>query len=243
MTATQTVFDLGFHNGDDTDYYLARGCRVIAVEANPYLAQAGATRFAEAIGTGRLTLINKAIAPGAGPVSFHIHRTNSDWSSCFEELVRSDGSEPETVQVEAISLHDLYREFGVPHYAKVDLEGCDVFTARQVFEYPEKPRYLSFETNKRDYAALFSYLYVSGYKSFQLVNQALNPQRSAGPDHVAAGYRFTRFSSGPFGEDLPADRWLDFDEALTRYIKYKELKQLDNRELGLGWVDVHARFE
>jgi len=29
------VFDIGMHNGDDTAYYLARGYRVVAVEANP----------------------------------------------------------------------------------------------------------------------------------------------------------------------------------------------------------------
>jgi len=26
-------------------------------------------------------------------------------------------------------------------------------------------------------------------------------------------------------------------------MKYKELKQMDNKELGLGWVDIHACFE
>jgi hypothetical protein len=36
---------------------------------------------------------------------------------------------------------------------------------------------------------------------------------------------------------------LTFDELLTRYIKYKELKQFDNVELALGWLDVHARID
>jgi hypothetical protein len=33
------VFDLGAHLGADTSYYLARGFRVLALEANPDLAR------------------------------------------------------------------------------------------------------------------------------------------------------------------------------------------------------------
>lgn len=29
------VIDVGMHNGDDTAYYLHRGYRVVAIEANP----------------------------------------------------------------------------------------------------------------------------------------------------------------------------------------------------------------
>jgi FkbM family methyltransferase len=245
MTGNNLIFDLGFHNGDDTHYYLAKGFNVVAIEANPYLVAEGEKRFAPEIMDGRLNLINKAISSEKGKIEFYIHRANSDWSSCFEDIVKSDGSEPETVMVAAVSLHQLYKQFGVPYYAKVDLEGCDVYTARQVFEYKEKPDFISFETSKRDYAGIFSYLFVAGYQRFQLLNQLVNQQRiveSGSNTDAQTGYRFTKFSSGPFGKDLPADKWLSFDEVLSRYIKYKELKQLDNKELGLGWLDIHASY-
>lgn len=159
------------------------------------------------------------------------------------DIVRSDGSYPDIVQVETTNILRLYEEFGVPHYAKVDLEGYDVFTAKQVYEHPVKPSFISFETSKRDYAGIFSYLYVAGFKRFQLVNQANNPGRPTtvkDENGSERSYEFTRFSSGPFGEDLPKDQWVSFDDALSRYLKYKELKQIDNRELGLGWLDIHA---
>ena len=35
------VFDLGFHRGEDSGYYLAMGRRVVAVEANAELVAAG----------------------------------------------------------------------------------------------------------------------------------------------------------------------------------------------------------
>jgi len=53
-------------------------------------------------------------------------------------------------------------------------------------------------------------------------------------------YQFTKYSSGFFGNDLPNDKWLSYKEALTRYEKYKELKIIDNKELALGWLDLHA---
>jgi FkbM family methyltransferase len=245
MNDNNLIFDLGYHNGDDTHYYLAKGYNVVAIEANPYLVAEGERKFAQELKAGRLRLINKAISSERGMIEFFIHRTKSDWSSCFEDIVKSDGSEPETVIVETISLHQLYKQYGVPHYLKVDVEGCDVYTAQQVFEYKQKPAYISFETSRRDYAGIFSYLFVAGYKRFQLVNQLVNQQRSVElGSHTGeqTEYEFTKFSSGLFGDDLPVDKWLSFDEALSRYMKYKELKQLDNKELGLGWLDVHASY-
>jgi hypothetical protein len=55
-------------------------------------------------------------------------------------------------------------------------------------------------------------------------------------------YTFTKYSSGLFGQWLPKSKWFMIDEVLTRYMKYKELKIIDNQELALGWVDIHATF-
>lgn len=245
MRKNDLIFDLGFHNGDDTDFYLAKGYVVVAVEANPELVAEGQKRFASEIENGRLNLINKAIAAERGSVDFYIHQSNSDWSSCHRDIVSSDGSEPLLVKVEGISLHELYSSYGVPHYLKVDVEGSDVFVAKQMSEYPIKPEYISFETSRRDFAGLFSYLYVAGYTEFQLINQANNEMlhsRTETLNGQQIEYVFTKFSSGLFGRDLQANRWNSFEEILSRYMKYKEMKQIDNRELGLGWVDIHAKF-
>ena len=61
MTSTNLVFDLGFHRGEDTDHYLAIGHRVVAVEANPSLAEDGRQRFAAEISSGQLQLIHAAV--------------------------------------------------------------------------------------------------------------------------------------------------------------------------------------
>lgn len=240
------IFDLGFHNGDDTSFYLAKGFRVVAVEANPRLVEAGLRRFDSDIQRGRLTLLNKAIAEVAGKVDFFIHATKTEWSSCLLSMAESDGSASTRITVDSTNPRELFQEYGVPHYMKVDVEGCDVFVAKQLCESEIKPKFVSFETSRRDYAGIFSYLYVAGYSRFQLINQANNPKRpvpASVNEDKDVRFTFSEFSSGHFGHDLPAEKWLTFDEMITRYIKYKELKQLDNVELGLGWLDVHAALE
>ena len=238
------IYDLGFHNGDDTGFYLAKGFRVVAVEATPGLVEAGLRRYCTDVKNGRLILLNKAISETSGKVDFFVHPTKPEWSSCLLSMAESDGSSSVRVSVDSTNLHELFHEYGVPHYLKVDVEGCDLFVAKQLSEGKLKPKFVSFETSRRDYAGIFSYLYVSGYSRFQLINQINNPIRSS-PVTVHEGkdvdFRFCEFSSGYFGDDLPKEKWLTFDELITRYIKYKELKQLDNVELGLGWLDVHAR--
>jgi FkbM family methyltransferase len=239
------IFDLGFHNGDDTDFYLKKGFNVIALEANPYLVKEGEKRFKKEIKNKKLTLINKAISDKKGIQKFYIHPKKSDWSSCYQTMAESDGTKSKIVSVNNISFKDLCKKFNTPLYAKVDIEGCDTIVAKQLYDLKEKPQYISFETSKKDYHGIFSWLYCSGYKKFQLVNQMNNINRTTNDSQreyegEKINYKFSKFSSGFFGKDLPDGKWISFDEVLTRYIKYKELKIIDNQELGLGWLDIHA---
>ena len=43
------IYDVGMHKGEDTDYYLQKGFRVVAFEANPDLVNLCRTRFANAM--------------------------------------------------------------------------------------------------------------------------------------------------------------------------------------------------
>lgn len=240
------IFDLGFHNGDDTDFYLAKGFRVVAVEANPAMAAAGSRRFRTAIKNGKLVLLNKAVSDSRKTLTFYVHPGKSHWSSCIKEMAESDGTQAKPVKVSPVNIAELCAEYGVPRYIKVDVEGCDALAAGQIAGLKEKPAFVSFETSKKDYAGIFSYLYAAGYKRYQLVNQANNPARGC-PEKTREGktikYRFGEHSTGYFGLDLPPAKWLSFQEALSRYLKYRELKAADNQELGLGWLDLHAGLE
>jgi len=99
-----------------------------------------------------------------------------------------------------------------------------------------KPKFISFEIGRSTYPDIFSALRLAGYSKFQLVNQLNNPSRTG------TMYKFNDHSSGFFGEDLPKDKWLPFQEMVSRYVKYTDLRNLDAQELSLGWIDVHATF-
>lgn len=245
MSDNNLIFDLGFHNGEDSNFYLAKGFRVIAVEANPELYETGMQKFSNEIEEGKLILLHKAISEKRGKVNFYVHATKTEWSSCLKIMAESDGSHASCVEVDSICMKGLFDEYGVPHYLKVDVEGYDSLVGKQVSEYDEKPKFISFETSRKDYPGIFSYLYVAGYERFQLINQANHPRRSKPPitkEGNDIAYTFSEYSSGYFGEDLNENRWMTFDETITRYVLYKELKRIDNIELGLGWLDVHARM-
>ncbi len=247
MIKNDLIFDLGFHNGDDTDFYLKKGFEVIALEANPDLVNDGLKRFQKYVDEKRLILINKAVSEKVGLINFYIHAIKSDWSSCDQKMAESDGSKSRVVSVEAISLIDLCKEFGTPRYVKVDVERCEIMIVKQLFQLDVKPKYISFETSKSIYAELFAWLKATGYNKFQLVNQMNNPDRKPIENQSTfegekIEYKFTKFSSGFFGKDLPDKKWLSYEETLSRYVKYKELKFIDNQELALGWLDVHARL-
>ncbi|MDH4128868.1 MAG: FkbM family methyltransferase, partial [Spirochaetota bacterium] len=207
MNNDKLIFDLGFHNGDDTDFYLKKGFNVVSVEANLELVKAGVKRFQKFIKDKKLILINKAVSKNKGMQNFYIHSSKSDWSSCDIKMAESDGSQSKAVLTESISFTELCKDFGIPLYVKVDIEGCDLLVAEQLYSLKNKPKYISFETSKKDYAGIFSWLYVSGYKNFQLINQLNNLNRKKESQIETEGkdidYQFSQYSSEFFCKDLP----------------------------------------
>ena len=79
--SAELIYDVGMNNGDDTAYYLARGHRVVAIEANPILAREGGVRFRGEIAAGRLTILNVGVSDREGEFPFWICDTLSEWSS------------------------------------------------------------------------------------------------------------------------------------------------------------------
>lgn len=227
------IFDLGFYKGEDTAYYLYKGFDVVAVEANPFLYEEGCEKFKKEIEEGKLVLLNNAISDNPFQVNFYIPNDHQDWGTCNKDSI--DVNNSTIVKVDYITLNELMYTYGNPYYIKVDIEGNDELIVKElVWDDLKVPTYISFEISKSNYFIFFSYLYTCGYKKFQLVNQANNEGK------IDGNFTFVKGSSGMFGEFLPKDKWLTFDEALTRYIKYKELKYMDNQELALGWIDLHA---
>ena len=56
------IYDVGMHQGQDTDYYLKKGFNVVAFEANPANVEFCKKRFSVEIEQGKLIIIEGAIA-------------------------------------------------------------------------------------------------------------------------------------------------------------------------------------
>ena len=68
------IYDLGLHTGEDTEYYLKKGFKVVAIDANPVMVKQAQKKFHSEVSSGQLTLLNVGIAESAGRVPFYVHR-------------------------------------------------------------------------------------------------------------------------------------------------------------------------
>ncbi len=153
------IFDLGFHSGEDTDFYLKKGFSVVGVEANPDLVANARIRFQDAIAQGRLHLICGAIAPASAgeKVNFYANPNNSgwgtimpDWSSRNEML----GYSSKRIEVPRVDIAEVYRSHGVPFYLKIDVEGVDRLILEELTSVECLPQYVSVESEKVDFDQL-----------------------------------------------------------------------------------------
>jgi FkbM family methyltransferase len=173
------IFDVGFHHGQDTAHYLSRGFRVVAVEANPELAELGRHRYAQEIQAGRLIVEDVAIAPHNGSATLWVNEHNDEWSSIDQAVGARDGSgrgevSPRAaggavhpVEVNAVTFEGLLARYGVPYYLKIDIERADVHCIRAL-DPRDLPAYLSIEAHSLEY---FCILHQLGYRDFKCVDQ------------------------------------------------------------------------
>lgn len=230
------IFDLGMHIGQDTAFYLKKGFRVVAIEANPDLVKCGRVRFAKAIAHGRLTIEPRGVAARAGKADFHINHGDVAWSS-FHGDVGSRGAGSRIVRVQTVSALELYKTYGVPYYLKVDIEGSDHLPLQALRRTATRPRYVSVENGGPELRALLLEL---GYDRFKWVNQRDVPRQRL-PFPAKEGrwrpHRFEFGSSGAFGEEAPGP-WLSFTDVEAVIDRYWSTPDLESSRD--GWGDLHA---
>lgn len=222
-----TVFDMGFHKGEDTEFYLAKGFRVVSLEADPDLFAAGCARFGDAIAAGRLTLVNKALvspAHGSGEITFY-KSSYSVWGTVdplWAERNSRLGAESVPITVRATTMGELLSEFGVPYFVKLDIEGMDMVGLQGLETEEARPAYVSIESEKDSFKALrkeFTVFRELGYDRFKIVPQSKvpgqRPPRPARHGHDI-DHRFPEGASGLFGEEAPG-AWLTAEQAINAY--------------------------
>jgi FkbM family methyltransferase len=161
------IYDVGMNNGDDTAYYMWRGFRVLAIEANPELVQNALTRFAREIRTGRLMILNVGIAEEQGRVlPFWICDADSRLSSFDRGLASLNGSCPHhEIRVPCRGFRSILEEFGVPFYMKVDIQGYDYLCVKDL-DSQQLPKFISVSDIN-----LLGSLYKLGFNYFKCITQ------------------------------------------------------------------------
>lgn len=226
------IYDIGLHKGEDTEFYLKKGFRVVAFEANPQLIEHCKTRFKDALDDRRLTLVEGAIvdpqseAAKRGTVSFHVCSDRTIWGTvndAWMERNKDLGFSSTTIDVPTVDFGEVIRQFGMPYYMKIDIEGCDQICLAVLEQFTTRPSYLSFESDKTSLDRITSEIKLLtrlGYDAFQAVEQSSIPQRQRPPQPAREGryvdHVFEAGSSGLFGDELP-DAWRNKSWLRRRY--------------------------
>jgi FkbM family methyltransferase len=161
------IYDVGMHVGDDTAYYLHKGFRVVAIEANPALVARASERFGREIADGRLKIVNVAIAEAPGALPFWLSE-RPDLSSFDRDLASKFGDPVHQIEVRCSRLEPIFEEHGVPSYLKIDIEGHDRICIDQLTP-GDLPRYVSAEADGG--AEILQMLRDRGYTHFKCINQ------------------------------------------------------------------------
>lgn len=161
------VYDVGMNDGKDTAYYLWKGYRVVAVEADPALVERARERFKDAIAAGRLTLLNIAVGAVDSTATFWVCERNSEWNSFDKTVATSQGSSAHGIEVPVREFGGVLREYGMPFYLKVDIEGFDHYCLAAL-EGADLPKYVSFEMCRLEELGMLS---KAGYTRFKVIGQ------------------------------------------------------------------------
>lgn len=263
---TKTIYDFGMNIAEDTEYYLKRGFRVIAIEANPSLCRNAAERFASEVESGQLRIVNKAIGDKAGTFRFYICAEMSAWSTASEELRaywQGRGATFSPIEVEFVGADEVIKENGQPYFAKIDIEGNDIICLEHIKRSRKFPKYLSFEVDLRRYREALKLCHDMGYKKFALVDQKQVPLQRIPVDSLEGAkieYEFKTGQSGLFGQDLK-NSWAGYESinaaCLILSIQGKlgavinKTASTVGRKANLDWIlprtqtwyDVHAGVE
>ena len=163
------IYDVGMNNGDDTAYYLHRGYRVIAIDADPQACENARQRFKEELSQGRLTVLNTGITAEPGNWDFWICESHPEWSSFDRRIASRDGASHHRIRVACRTFDSILAEYGVPYYLKVDIEGHDLQCVDGLKAAQDRPKYVSIELDELDES--LRKLADLGYTAFKCISQ------------------------------------------------------------------------
>lgn len=233
------IYDIGCNNGDDTDFYLRKGFRTLAIDADPMLCEQVALRFKKDVDQGRLQVVNGLIADkDSESAPFYIFDECSGWSTADPEFRRRHelaGRVSRKIEVPVISMSTLLQKYGVPYYMKIDIEGFDHIALQGLFSFlkhtPDRPNYVSVEFSREDLGIALEQLLAlirCGYTRFNFVNQGMRSHVKAPltpREGKYAEFFHMQITTGLFGKELDG-KWLDVYAATERIVEICRVNKL-----------------
>lgn len=233
------VLDIGSFAGEFALAAAARGCEVIAIEANPSLAPMIATSAA-VNEFDQLRVLNAAAGDQAGIVQFFAH---GPWGQVVDSTW---GAEREYESVTQLTIDDLVAETGWPNvsFAKIDIEGSEMRAlagARNLLGSETAP-VLLFESNLaalRNHAAeppeLLRFVESFGYALYRVTSTEIiaSTSETFQPEVVSDYLALKGARPEDFG--LTARGPLTVNEAADRIAVEARLESIDHRAV-MAWA-------
>lgn len=223
------IYDVGLNRGQDTDFYLKKGYRVIAFEADPRSVEFCRDRFKREIADGRLEIVEGAITENVSTnghqaeVGFYLNNEHPLWSTaCTDWASRNEvlATKNDLIRVPAVDFEKCLEKYGIPHYLKADIVGSETICLRALLKFENKPDYISIRSEKLVFQKLeyeFELLEQLGYRDFKAVKQDFEKVRPQLPSTNGAKFHeFEEGASGPFGEETTG-AWKSSDKVLSDY--------------------------
>ena len=230
-TLMKTIVDLGAFDGSDTEYYLRKGFRVIAIEADEGFSNSILKKIGD---HENLILKTIAITNARKKVTFYKNMVKKDWSSLIKDGKATQHTH-RVMEVQGDTLDNVLKGEKI-YFMKMDIEGGEINAVAALKRLESFPEYLSFELG-RNSSRILEMLIDYGYNEFQLIKQGPKhflPQPNPAREGEYVDIKFHGHMSGIFGKDLPEDEWLSYDKLKEKidYIKKK----------GISWNDIHCRM-
>ena len=228
----KVIFDLGAHKGEDSDFYLRKGFRVVAVDASDELCEKNLQRFKENSDSNEFKMLNYAVTDKDNEiVTFYQNTNNTIWGTIFDSWdarnkrmgSTSTKKNVNTIRLDTLLKSELQSDETV-EYIKIDIEGADVIALKSLLNCKQKPRFVSIESEKVFWDKLveeFSVFQQLGFTKFKIIDQTrVSKQKCPNPSREGKyiDYKFEVGSSGLFGDDLPGE-WLSAEDAMAAYKK------------------------
>jgi FkbM family methyltransferase len=210
------VFDVGANLGAKTEEYLACGARVVCFEPQPNCVSVLEQKFSK---NPNVTIVPAGLSDKKGKLELSICSEAPTISTFSEEWKQgrfADYNWDQKVTVDVITLDQAIKDYGVPDYIKVDVEGFEL----SVLKGLKKPvPFVSFEFTCEFFSRaqeIMGYLQSIGYKHF---TYAFGEDRFMSIDQWLSANDLANVLQNSEDKLLWGDIYAHFDSEVTEQIE------------------------